>query len=375
MPKPSVHHEATSAFLRHMAMRNILTPIEDISLEDSMRQIAFDRAVLDEICQTRYIYGRSNKIPKSGNLHLAFQYAEKEENHHLFLQMLRVSPFMFHVILHLIKNNKVFQNNAQNAQTPVEYQLAVTLYRMGRYGNAASLEDIARDAGIAKGTVELFTKRCFDAIEDLHDIFLRPVTEEEKEQEKQWIDAQVRMTGSLWREGWIMYDGTIVPLFAKPGLNGDAYFTRKSNYGLNVQVYTLSEFIESYLTFLDIRSETFHRTSRLLTTVMALLALHMIHLHLNIQQPTSIVTGFSRARSLHLLIQHMHSLSALYRYTRCLHLRSQRTLALIRWFHIFASGQSTAWGLSRGDGSVFEGYGFRSIALMIIVKHVAGLLS
>jgi hypothetical protein len=105
---------------------------------------------------------------------------------------------MFHIILHLIKNNQVFQNNAQSAQTPVEYQLVVTLYCMGRYGNAASLEDIAQDAGIAKSTVKLFTKRCFDVIEDLHDMFLQPVTEEEKEWEKQWIDGQVCMTGSLW---------------------------------------------------------------------------------------------------------------------------------------------------------------------------------
>ena len=33
-----------------------------------------------------------------------------------------------------------------------------------------------------------------------------------------------------------MYDGTIVVLYAKPGLNGDAYYTRKGNYGLNAQV-------------------------------------------------------------------------------------------------------------------------------------------
>lgn len=30
--------------------------------------------------------------------------------------------------------------------------------------------------------------------------------------------------------------GTIVVLFRKPGLNGDAYYTQKGNYGLNVQV-------------------------------------------------------------------------------------------------------------------------------------------
>jgi hypothetical protein len=72
MPKPSVHHEAASAFLRHMAMHNILTHIEDVTLEDLVPQIAFDRAVLDEIHQKRYIYRHSNRIPKSGNLHLAF---------------------------------------------------------------------------------------------------------------------------------------------------------------------------------------------------------------------------------------------------------------------------------------------------------------
>jgi len=33
-----------------------------------------------------------------------------------------------------------------------------------------------------------------------------------------------------------MYDGTIIVLYARPGLNGDAYYTRKSNYGLNLQV-------------------------------------------------------------------------------------------------------------------------------------------
>lgn len=40
----------------------------------------------------------------------------------------------------------------------------------------------------------------------------------------------------LRREGYLMYDGTIVVLHAKPGKDGDAYYTRKSNYGLNVQV-------------------------------------------------------------------------------------------------------------------------------------------
>ena len=106
---------------------------------------------------------------------------------------------------------------------------------MGCYGNGASLEDIARIAGIFEGSVELFTERCFEAIESLHDAFVHLPTADEKEFEKAWVDNRIGFRGS-WRNGWVMYDGTIVVLYTKPGLNGDAYYTRKSNYGLNLQV-------------------------------------------------------------------------------------------------------------------------------------------
>ena len=53
--------------------------------------------------------------------------------------------------------------------------------------------------------------------------------------EKQWIDNHIGFQG-LWREGWVMYDGTIVVLYQCPGIDGNAYYTRKGNYGLNVQV-------------------------------------------------------------------------------------------------------------------------------------------
>jgi hypothetical protein len=33
-----------------------------------------------------------------------------------------------------------------------------------------------------------------------------------------------------------MVDGTLIPLFEKPGHHGEVYFDRKSNYSLNVQV-------------------------------------------------------------------------------------------------------------------------------------------
>ena len=80
-----------------------------------------------------------------------------------------VSPHGFEF---LIQDHKVFKNNSNNAQTPVDAQLAVTLYCMGHFGNAASLEDLARAADCSEGDVELYTDCCFDAIKSLHNMFV-----------------------------------------------------------------------------------------------------------------------------------------------------------------------------------------------------------
>ena len=54
--------------------------------------------------------------------------------------------------------------------------------------------------------------RCSTAIESLHDIFVCPLTAEEKETEKKWMDLHMGFQGS-WHDGWVMYDGTIVVLY------------------------------------------------------------------------------------------------------------------------------------------------------------------
>jgi hypothetical protein len=132
---------------------------------------------------------------------------------------------------------------------------------MGRFGNAASLIDLAREAGCSTGSVEEFTERCFAAIKSLHQIFVRQLTPEEKEREKGWLDHHMGFRGT-WRDGWVMYDGTIVVLHARPGLDGDAYYTRKSNYGLNLQVFAslyVYFFEQTLIYFITARLEMFQQ--------------------------------------------------------------------------------------------------------------------
>jgi hypothetical protein len=51
-------------------------------------------------------------------------------------------------------------------------QLAVTLFRMGWFGNGASVTDLARTSGISEGSVEKYTERCQKALLALHDNYV-----------------------------------------------------------------------------------------------------------------------------------------------------------------------------------------------------------
>ena len=70
----------------------------------------------------------------------------------------------------------------------------------------------------------------------LHDSAIHWPSEEEKEEAKEWVES---VSCHAWRDGFCMANGTPTNLFQKPGYHGEAYFDRKSNYSLNVQVNTV----------------------------------------------------------------------------------------------------------------------------------------
>ena len=231
-------------YLTWMTLRDSQQLLFDFdAVELNLQQRSFDLFFLRALISSRYLKAR-NPVPKVGNLHLAFLYAENEDDHPRFIRMLRVTPQSFHHIHALIKDSPDFSNNSPNAQIPSLYQLAVTLYRAGRYGNGASIQDVARIAGLSEGCVEDCTHRVLNAILELEAAVMKKPTPEEIEREKEWVEREVGCPA--FRDGWFTGDGTLVNLAQKPGLNGDAYFSHKSTYSLNVQVrYIYVSFMSS----------------------------------------------------------------------------------------------------------------------------------
>jgi hypothetical protein len=188
---------------------------------------------LQTIAETRIL--NPHDVAKCSQLDLVLV-EFKTDDPKRFRQNLRVSPSTFDSLLKMIERHLVFTNNSYRSQVPVNAQLAITLYRLGHNGNTASVDAIAQWAGLSAGTIVNCTRRVMVAFLALHDTAIRWPSDEEKEEAKEWVES---VSCHAWRDGFCMVDGTLVPLFEKPGHHGEAYFDRKSNYSLNVQVSTL----------------------------------------------------------------------------------------------------------------------------------------
>jgi hypothetical protein len=198
--------------------------------DEYMAGIAKLDSLLKLAMETRVIF--PNTVHKNSQLYLVLEQFRLEDPCR-FRHNLHVTPNTFDSLLELIQNHDQFQNNSNIQQAPVRVQLAITLFRFGHFGNAASVEAIAQWAGVSVGLVVKATRRVIVAFITLHDQAIRWPNAQEKEAAKQAVED---MSCFQWRNGFCMVDGTVIPLFAKPGHHGEAYYDRKGSYSLAVQV-------------------------------------------------------------------------------------------------------------------------------------------
>lgn len=192
------------------------------------------RKAIEDWHRYRYEEPRNqNPRPPGSLLHTLTVYKHDRPDH--FRRDLRITPATFDALHARIAPDLIFSNNSNNEQMPVDHQLAITLFRFGHSGNGASVARVAAWAGYSTGAVLHATKRIMIALlrrDVQREVFTFP-TAEEKEEAKKWVEAQ---SCKAWRGGWLMVDGTLIPLYARPYWYGESYFDRKSNYSLNIQV-------------------------------------------------------------------------------------------------------------------------------------------
>lgn len=194
--------------------------------------------VVGTLYSRRYLVDREPIVKSGENLQLLLT-EWKFSRPEIFRAYVRVTPDCFDVLVPTLQDDPVFHNQSNLPQMPVDAQLAIALYRFGHYGNAISTKLVALWAGIGYGTVRFITQRVMKAI--CSDRFRRSAlywpTLDEKEEAKRWVEEN---SCPAWRDGWLMVDGTLVPLYARPAFYGNTWYDRKSNYSLNVQVSVIT---------------------------------------------------------------------------------------------------------------------------------------
>jgi hypothetical protein len=158
-----------------------------------------------------------------------------------FKQAVRMDKPSFERLNDMIKDDPVFHNNAHNKQTPVWVQLMIVLQRLGCDGNGAATGRIARSGGFGNGTVNLFTYRIFHALNKFKKQFISwPNAAERK-------DISIRFARDHGLPGCVsIVDGTPIVISQRPGIDGEVYWTRKSHYALNLQLFCDDNLIIRY---------------------------------------------------------------------------------------------------------------------------------
>ncbi|KAE8218999.1 hypothetical protein CF326_g9046 [Tilletia indica] len=133
-----------------------------------------------------------------------------------FRHLVRMTPDAFDTIVQLVSVHPVFQDkNPERLGAPVDEQVAVALYRFGRYGNGGGVLDVAYTCGCGEGSVVAYSWRVAAALYGLREQVLCWASEEEKQEARLWVATHSQCVEFSRR--WSMVDGSLIPMAFKPG--------------------------------------------------------------------------------------------------------------------------------------------------------------
>jgi len=175
----------------------------------------------------RYLRRDRGGVAKTGAWFRMVFYSASEER---FRNHFRVSRSTFLTLKNLLltRARPVISCRRGGAQVKLELQHAITLFHLGHYGNACSVDAVADLFGVSVGAVIESTRRGVKVLAGAAPQHIR------------WPNAQRRATLSAFaaeKHGFQhcigATDGTTVPLAYQPALQPWTYFDRKQRYSLN----------------------------------------------------------------------------------------------------------------------------------------------
>jgi hypothetical protein len=211
---------------------------EDFKLKQRARKLQY---LILKISKIRYWESRriEDRRAKALTIHTWFHQPWFDVPR-VFRAFFRMDHNSFEGLLARIENHPVFFNNSRGAQqTPVFYQLAVFLYRLGAKGMGDTELHSATALGIGEGSIRNFTARVLTAILSLREEMIKWPTAEEKAAMKQRICAASR---GVFPNCVGFIDGTFIMLLYAPLQDWYFYFNRKSSYALNALVVCTDQY-------------------------------------------------------------------------------------------------------------------------------------
>jgi len=182
---------------------------------------------LHQMHTQRYLQRERGGVPKTDAWFKWVFYSASEKQ---FRTAFRVNRSTFQALksVLLVRARAAFCRRRGGSQLSLDLQLAVTLFRVGHYGNACSVDAVADLFGVSVGGVIKSTRRVVKALAGVAPQHIR------------WPNTQRRAGLSMYAaekfgfDGCIgATDGTTFPLAYQPALHPWAYYDRKQRYSLN----------------------------------------------------------------------------------------------------------------------------------------------
>ena len=182
---------------------------------------------LHQMQTRRYLQRDRRGVPKTEAWFKWVFYSASEKQFHTVFRVNRSTLQALKSIL-LARTRAAFCRRRGGGQPSLDLQLAATVFRVGHYGNACSVDAVADLFGVSVGGVIKSTRRVVKALAGVSPQHIR------------WLNTQRRACSSMYVAekfgcaGCIgATDGTTFPLAYQPALHPWAYYDRKQRYSFN----------------------------------------------------------------------------------------------------------------------------------------------